>query len=244
MAEHLNQGVNAESIDLATSKIADSRLRDAQELRSGGLRQTSCFNQFRQLDHQIRANPKVLRFLRAETQVTEDVARRLANPNCHFSSLLAFSAQNLNLSESFSRERQISLTRLATPLLERVQDVYCLIQLCQIYDSVFRPSVDPNLECARANRRKRFVIVGRKAALDPSQLIARSPAGISRKRTNGVQRRTDPDEGLISHGSNISTRVYTVKGRLTPHSADGRCRHAACGARGAPARRGGGRGRS
>ena len=31
---------------------------------------------------------------------------------------------------------------------------------------------------------------------------------------------------------------------LTPHAADGRCRHAACGARGAPARRGGGRGRS
>ena len=32
--------------------------------------------------------------------------------------------------------------------------------------------------------------------------------------------------------------------RRTPHAADGRCRHAACGARGAPARRGGGRGRS
>ena len=31
---------------------------------------------------------------------------------------------------------------------------------------------------------------------------------------------------------------------LTPHAADGRCRHAACGERGAPARQEGGRGRS
>jgi hypothetical protein len=30
----------------------------------------------------------------------------------------------------------------------------------------------------------------------------------------------------------------------TPHAADGRCRHAACRARGAPARRGGDRGHS
>ena len=51
----------------------------------------------------------------------------------------------------------------------------------------------------------------------------------------------------------ISTKASTwgaIKGalqivlRITPHAADGRCRHAACGARGAPARRGGGRGRS
>jgi hypothetical protein len=33
-------------------------------------------------------------------------------------------------------------------------------------------------------------------------------------------------------------------GRLTQHTAEGRGRHAACGARGAPARQGGGRGRS
>ena len=36
----------------------------------------------------------------------------------------------------------------------------------------------------------------------------------------------------------------TIGGCITPYAADGRCRHAACGARGAPARRGGGRGRS
>jgi hypothetical protein len=44
------------------------------------------------------------------------------------------------------------------------------------------------------------------------------------------------------------TRKVQVKmtrtANLTPHTANGRCRHAACGARGAPARRGGGRGRS
>ena len=38
--------------------------------------------------------------------------------------------------------------------------------------------------------------------------------------------------------------VVGIEYDLTPHAADGRCRHAACGARGAPARRGGGRGRS
>ena len=42
----------------------------------------------------------------------------------------------------------------------------------------------------------------------------------------------------------ISSRAQRNSGCLTPHAADGRCRHAACGARGAPARRGGGRGRS
>jgi len=39
-------------------------------------------------------------------------------------------------------------------------------------------------------------------------------------------------------------QITPKKESIASHAADGRRRHAACGARGAPARRGGGRGRS
>jgi hypothetical protein len=215
MTKHFDQAINAESVDLAANQITDPWLRHTQEFGSSRLRQTAGFNQFRQLNHQVGANPQVLRLFCAESQVSEDVASGSSSSNGHGSSLLHASAQDLDLPESLSSQRQIRSTGLPAPLFESVQDVYRIFEFGQIDNSVFRPSVDSNLNRSYADRRQRLVITRHQAALDPPQLIPRSPAGIRRKRTNRFQGGADPDQRFVSHGANIQKYVYAVNGCLT-----------------------------
>jgi hypothetical protein len=207
MAEHFNQAINAEPVDLATNKIADSGLRDAHQLGRGSLSQAPCFDKPGQLNHQVGANPKVLGFFNAESKISEDIARGFSNSNGHLSLLLVASAQGPDLSQPVSRERQISFAGLPTPFFKSVQDVYRFFEFRHIDDSMLGSSVNPNLEDANSDRRQRLVITRHQAGLDPPKLITRSTASIRRKRANGLKRRCDPNERFVSHGVEY-TRLY------------------------------------
>jgi hypothetical protein len=215
MTKHFHQGINAESVDLAAYKVADSGLGHTQEFGSSGLCQTPGLDQLGQLNHQVGADPKVFRLLHTETQISEDVASGLSNSNGHVLSLLASSPEILNLPESIPNERHINLTGFPGLFLESVQGVYRLIEFGQIDDSMLRPGVDTNLQHTRPDRRQGLVIARHQAALDPPQLIPRGAAGIRRKRADGSQRGADSDNRFVSHGANIQALVYSVKGCLT-----------------------------
>ena len=53
MAEHGDQRVDTESIDLASNKVTDPGLRDAKELRGLCLGQATGVDQLAQANHQI-----------------------------------------------------------------------------------------------------------------------------------------------------------------------------------------------
>jgi len=215
MTKHFHQGINAESVDLAPHKVADSRLGHTQEFGSSGLCQTPGFDQLGQLNHQVSADPKVFRLFDTETQISENVTGGFSNSNGHVLSLLASSPEGLDLPESISNERQINSTGLPGLFLESVQNVYRVFELGQIDDSMLRPSMDTDFQHTRPDRRQGLVIARHQAALDPPQLIPRGAAGISRKRADRSQRGADPDNRFVSHGVNIQELVYSVKGCLT-----------------------------
>jgi len=59
VTEHGNQRVDAESIDLASDKVTDSGLRDAQEFRRLRLGEAAGVDQLREPNHQIGADLEV-----------------------------------------------------------------------------------------------------------------------------------------------------------------------------------------
>jgi hypothetical protein len=187
MTKHFHQAINAKSIDLAAYKVADSGLGHTQEFGRSGLGQAPGFDEPGQLNHQVGADPKIFRLLRAETQISEDVARGFSNSSGHVLSLLASSAKGLDLSESISNERHIRSTGLPGLFVESVQNVYRFFEFRQIHDSMLRPGVDTNFLHTRADRRQRLVITRHQAALDPAQLVPRGAAGISWERAHGSQ---------------------------------------------------------
>jgi hypothetical protein len=74
--EHLDQRVNAESVDLAGHQVAHLWLAYAEELRRGSLGQFARANHPDEFDHQIRANAKTLRLVRRKPDVEEHVSAR------------------------------------------------------------------------------------------------------------------------------------------------------------------------
>lgn len=74
MAEHRDQAVDAETADLASDKIADSWLRDAQEAGGLSLGQALRLDELCELNHEIGADLQMLRLFDGETQVLEYIA--------------------------------------------------------------------------------------------------------------------------------------------------------------------------
>ena len=75
-SEHVDEGVDAEEVDLSFVEIADAGLSDAEELGGFRLFQTLRFNGLAEVDHQVRADLQVFGFFRGETQILENVSAR------------------------------------------------------------------------------------------------------------------------------------------------------------------------
>jgi hypothetical protein len=63
VAEHGDQRVNTESVDLASHEVADSWLRDTKEICGLRLGQASGLDQLAQPNHQVGSDLEVRRFL-------------------------------------------------------------------------------------------------------------------------------------------------------------------------------------
>ena len=102
MAEHLDQAVDAEAVDLSAHEITDSRLRHTEELGSRHLGQVLSVNQLRQLDHQVSPDLEVLRLLLAEPEIPEHVSCGASSLDCHLL-VLSSAPESFNLFQTFTR---------------------------------------------------------------------------------------------------------------------------------------------
>src|SRR5437879_543656 len=88
MGKHVDQPVDTEEIDATSHQVTDAWLGHPKELRPGSLGQFPAFKDPSHVDHQLRAHPEVLDFLRWKAYVSEHVAgralhfRRHAIPPC------------------------------------------------------------------------------------------------------------------------------------------------------------------
>ena len=84
--EHRDQGVDAEYVNPSSAKVADARLRDSQLFGGLLLGEARSLDVFGENNHQSRSNPKILRFLRPETQITKTFleGRRVMIPALSF----------------------------------------------------------------------------------------------------------------------------------------------------------------
>src|SRR5436309_161875 len=81
--KHLDERVNAESVDLAGHQVAHSWLAYAEEFRGSGLGQLARANDPDELDHQIGSHPKVLRLVSGKSDVEKHVSARPLGSLCH-----------------------------------------------------------------------------------------------------------------------------------------------------------------
>ena len=72
--QHVDEAVGAEQIDPPSEHVADAWLRDAQEFRGLGLRQSSRRDGLLQLDQQVGTNQQVLGFVGGEAEIAEHIA--------------------------------------------------------------------------------------------------------------------------------------------------------------------------
>jgi hypothetical protein len=72
--QHVDEGLDAEQLDLSADKVADAGLGYSEELRGGVLRQLACLDQALQFRHQLSAQPKAFGLLRSEPKVFEHVS--------------------------------------------------------------------------------------------------------------------------------------------------------------------------
>ena len=86
-AEHRNQSIDTEQVNLATHEIADSRLSHSHQFGSLCLSPTLFLDQLAQEDHQIRPDSEVLRFLRGKPQFMKDVGAQGGALSCHLAPL-------------------------------------------------------------------------------------------------------------------------------------------------------------
>jgi hypothetical protein len=87
VAEHLDQRIDAEAVDLAAGEVADPRLRYTEEIRGCGLGEPSLLQKSGQLNHEIGANPKILGLFALEAEVLKHVSAGLPNTPSHLALL-------------------------------------------------------------------------------------------------------------------------------------------------------------
>src|SRR5438093_9257714 len=74
--EHLNQCINAETVDFAGHQVAHAWLAYVEELGGRMLGQFARAHKVDEFDHQVCANPKVLSLVGGEPNVEEHVSAR------------------------------------------------------------------------------------------------------------------------------------------------------------------------
>src|SRR5262249_51268835 len=71
MAEHLDESVDAEEMDLPAHQVADPRLADSEEPGGLCLGESARLDELREADHQLRSHPQVISTLRRVPKVTK-----------------------------------------------------------------------------------------------------------------------------------------------------------------------------
>ncbi len=79
LTEERDPRVNTEALDLAAQKVADARLRDAEDVSPVGLRLAERGKALSQLNDQIRPELQIRRFVRRETEIGKDVTAPAGN---------------------------------------------------------------------------------------------------------------------------------------------------------------------
>lgn len=125
MTEHLDQTVDAKSIDLSSYQIAYSGLRDFEQLCRGCLGEVLFFDHPRNLDHQIGTHFHVQCLFGLKPEISENVSTRFLNHCCH-SDLLVRAPDLPEVFEAFAYRGKVRSTGLLTLLVEGVEDVDCL----------------------------------------------------------------------------------------------------------------------
>src|SRR2546428_8225905 len=100
-AQHLNEAVHAEAIDLAADEVTDPRLSDPEQARGLRLGEPPGLDEPGQPDHEVGADLQMLRLLARESQVAKDVAGRPSDSDGHLFLLMAL--QSLGIRPSWTR---------------------------------------------------------------------------------------------------------------------------------------------
>jgi hypothetical protein len=74
VAQHGDQRIDTEAINLASNEVADSRLGDAEQARGLCLREAAILNHLANPNHEIRPDLEILSFLLREPEVAKDVS--------------------------------------------------------------------------------------------------------------------------------------------------------------------------
>src|SRR5439155_25077360 len=211
--QHVDEGVDAEQLDLAAHEVANPRLRHAEQLCCRGLRELPSLDQPLDLDHQVRPDPEARTLLRPKAEVAEHVpGRPLHSYPSHECLPLARAGLPAppvpqDIAESFPGEVYVLSCRLSGLLLEGVQNVDPFVKLCQVDHPVFSFRVDPYLSNRGADRRHRLPVCSIEALLDSVDLVPCSPSGILRKRPHISSGRPHPDDHL-QHPSRLYNILY------------------------------------
>src|SRR5882724_5775204 len=209
--QHVDEGVDAEQLDLAAHEVANPRLRHAEQLCCRGLRELPSLDQPLDLDHQVRPDLEARSLLRPKAEVAEHVpGRPLHSYPSHECLPLARAGLPAppvpqDIAESFPGEVYVLSPRLSGLLLEGVKNVDPFVKLCQVDHPVFSFRVDPYLSNRGADRRHRLPVCSIEALLDSVDLVPCSPSGILRKRPHISSGRPHPDDHL-QHPS----RLYNI----------------------------------
>ena len=83
MTQHGNQGIDTETIDLASDKVADPWLSHFKEACGLSLREPPRFNQLAEPNHQVCPNLEILGFLLRKPEVAKYIAGRSSNFDRH-----------------------------------------------------------------------------------------------------------------------------------------------------------------
>jgi hypothetical protein len=82
--EHTDERIDAEQIDFAASKIADTRLGYTEQFRRSALGQLARFHQAPQFEHEVGAKAQTFRLLWAKAEIAEYITARPPRIYRHF----------------------------------------------------------------------------------------------------------------------------------------------------------------
>ena len=113
--------------------------------------------------------------------------------------------------EPLPGQLDVFLGRSASPLLECVEDVHGLRELCEVEYAVLCTGVNPNLLNTRADARHGLPVVGFQALLDSPELKPGYLPNILREAPDRVSDIAEPHDGLDGQG----LRYKDLYGRTT-----------------------------
>ncbi len=73
-AEHADQDINAEEVNLAPDEVADARLRHAEQFGRPGLGKTLVLDQLASGDHEFRPKPEILGLRFRKPEIPKHIA--------------------------------------------------------------------------------------------------------------------------------------------------------------------------